>query len=127
MVAVLPGETTDLGLSVAQLSVAAMPAPDLTLDTFLRATVDEMGRLPGVISVATGIDDTLRPEHRPAATLTYVLAAGSVEQEPVAGYQVAFFNKEATALIVLTFTTTQAQMDDSLPDFEQIVRSVEIQ
>jgi hypothetical protein len=124
MVAVLSDGTTDLSSSVAQLSVAVAPAPDLTLDTFLAAIEEELERFPGVINVGTRIDDTLRPNLRPAAILSYVLTTRPVEQEPVAGYQVAFFDQNATKLIILTFTTNQDRINDYLPDFKQIVRSV---
>ena len=95
------------------------------LDQVVHITLEqEMGRLSGVTNVATVIDDTLRPQHLPSATMTYTLAAESDEQESVAGYQVAFFDQDATNLIILTFTTQKTRMGDLVKDFEQIVRSV---
>jgi hypothetical protein len=115
--------------SGSSLSIAVVSASGLSLRVFLRAVEEQLRYLEGCQVQSADLDMTLGPGQAPAAVLQYTQADSSFSVAsspgPTVGYQVAFYDKTMTHLIVMTFTTPVEHYREQLPLFQGIVRNVE--
>jgi hypothetical protein len=119
LVAILPDDQA-IGTPKAQLTVSVLPSAGLTLDQYLEATADELGRMNHIEVHASRLDSTLHPNNLPAAAIEYRNGA----DHSIAGLQIAYYLAEPEHLLVLTFTTAEQLYPELAPTFAAIARQV---
>ncbi len=127
LIALLPDDE-NMALPIAQVTVSVLPTYGLTLEDYVAATADELGRISNTSVQVAYVEPVLGVEEFPAAVIEYTALptanADDEAGESIAGMQVAFFGHDAESLIVLTLTTTVERFAELQPEFLHIVRSV---
>jgi hypothetical protein len=107
----------DATTPAAALTVSAIARNGLTLNGYLAAA--QRALIASGVQVHTAnIDEGLRFDGLPVATIYYTLA-----KDGLAGYQVVAYDAPGAKLIVFTFTAPATDYAGLLPKFHEVVRS----
>lgn len=116
------------------LFAAVTPAADLTLQTYLIVTAEELTQSRLTVGSRIKIQSAtirydLHHAHVPVAVLQYTLPGSGPEDDPtqlITGYQAALLDTSGTQLLLLTFTSQAADAEQMLALVEAIIAAIDV-
>ena len=121
----LDEQATNNGQLPPNLTIVKAPRNNLSLSRYLEGIVADLRSRPGVTLHENKIDNTLRPDGIPVATVHYTIE-GNLSPASMDGYQIAAYDQKADNLILFTFSTPAARYATLLPLFQEIVRTAQL-
>lgn len=117
----------EAGPAHAALVIAVVPQHDLTLQTYVRAAVQQLAQFDGVTIEEQALRYDMLPNNLPLTAIHTSSSVSPVQAITDSSYQLTFLSPASEHLTIFTFSTALPHFETMRPRFDAILQQIEFQ